>query len=194
MIGLLLSKGRLKSVMGSVLAVGSIILFVMLALPRLGLVQIWVNRMQSLLVAPQQITFNLRVEAFKSGFNEISTSPIWGLGLSPQYIDFFNSETGYYSSDVGFLNTLLALGVIGLIVVGILIVTVLFHSYQYWKKMPDSQSRGYMLGIIGLWVAVVVGYLFAMDSFTRSEGIWMVSLVMALVDRLGALQFKFDGT
>ena len=167
--------GRLLAVLRNMMAIGSLLIIVLLLVPTFASLTIWAGRVQS--ISLQEVSVVGRIDILKVQLEYFRRSPLFGHGFSPTYLQL-------YSSDTGFANTLLLFGVVGLVAVVTLAVTVFLRSYTQWKQMPASIERGFMLGVVGLWVASVTGYVFLMDLFTRAKGIWMVVLVMAIVDRL----------
>jgi O-antigen ligase len=186
MLFILFLAGRIRAILGTIVAFMVLGISIYISIPFFSPITIWLNRMQTVSDPFQQSTFLIRLELFKKGIEYFQAAPIFGYGLSPKFNELFNS-------DLGFINTLLLFGIVGIVAVIILIRSVFLRSYYFWKHMPPSLERGWMLGIIGLWVAIVFGYLFATDFFTRAAGIWMVAVVMALTDSVGNMSLDRQG-
>lgn len=171
--------GRVRLVWGSMTAIASLLIVAVLAIPWFTPLAILAARLQSIITFRREVNYLVRIDTLVIQLEHFRQSPLLGHGLSPRYLRL-------YSADVGFTNTLLLFGIVGLVAVIVLIVTVSVETYSQWRRMPASIERGLMLGLMGLLVMMVAGYAFGFDWFTSANGVWLVALVMAIVDRLAA--------
>jgi predicted AlkP superfamily pyrophosphatase or phosphodiesterase len=109
----------------------------------------------------------------------------WYMGIIEEYplTGHGMSETAFdlKSSDLGFINTLVNFGIIGQICILFIIFSVLIKGYRIYTRMNIIKEKSYVLGALGIWCAMIVGYGFSMDFFTT--GTSMVCFCMALIDR-----------
>ncbi|MFX0142178.1 MAG: O-antigen ligase family protein, partial [Candidatus Hodarchaeota archaeon] len=105
--------------------------------------------------------------------------PIFGYGYS--------KSISLYSSDIGLGNTLLRFGLVGLAWILLLLYSFYSNTKYLLKKLPQSLEKGYILGMVGAWTGMVIGYSFSWDFFTSKEGIFLVTLMLAFVDRINIL-------
>lgn len=105
--------------------------------------------------------------------------PIFGYG--------FSNSINLYSGDIGLGNTLLRFGLIGLTWVLLLFYSFYSNTVSLLKKLPQSLEKGYLSGMLGAWTGMIVGYSFSWDFFTSKEGIFLVTLMLAIVDRINIL-------
>lgn len=143
-----------------------------------SLMNIWIARVQTIWHY-KETTLTPRAYTWQTQLSHFWQSPLFGYGMSPEF-------RNVWSSDTGVINTLLQFGLIGLAAVVVLIVTVFRKGYQLWRRLKPSLERGYVAGVLGLWVGMLVGYSFNWDFFTRQEGIWAVTLAMAILERIGS--------
>ena len=104
-------------------------------------------------------------------------SPLLGYGFATQRGDLLTTDTGIP-------NTLVLLGVFGVLAVLILWIVVTRTAYRLYDSLAPSVERGYVLGTFCFWVAMLVSYLVVQDFFTRPT--IEVVLAMTIVDRIEA--------
>ena len=146
-----------------------------------SLMDIWIARL--FMISSKASTFVGRTQVWKSQLEYFRQLPLFGYGMSPEFINMWNTDTGL-------INTLLQFGIIGLGAIIYLIVSVYRRGYKVWKNTYPSVERGYVAGTLGLWTGLVLGYSFNMDFFTMQDGIWGIAVAMAIIDRVQFLQRK----
>lgn len=142
---------------------------------------LWAQRVQTLFYYRQESTFVGRAIALQEQWNHFLGSPITGYGLSRTTLNLRDTDTGV-------INTLVQFGLMGLTVIAILIMSVLRQGHRLWQRLEPSLERGYVGGILGLWVGMLIGYSFSMDFFTA--GGFMAALPMATLDRIHLFAYQ----
>ncbi|MCK4782430.1 MAG: O-antigen ligase family protein [Desulfobacteraceae bacterium] len=141
--------------------------------------QAWFARFDSLIHFQTEANFILRVQIIEAQWEMFLQSPLVGYGLSPIFGEVVTSDTGIS-------NTLVQFGLIGLGAVLVLIVSFLRHAFKLRRQVAPSVQQGYVSGLLALWVCVIAGSVFSVNYFTGKEGIWMVVIMLALLDRFHA--------
>ena len=105
--------------------------------------------------------------------------PVFGLGPGQSFED-----SGFFFTDVGFLNTLVRYGIVGLAAVFVLIGSVVVQARRTIRRVADDELEAYAIASIAVLLGFVAGYAFTQDFFT----LYPTGVVMAmiLVDRAGA--------
>jgi hypothetical protein len=150
-------------------------------------VNAWLARASTIIRFEDEANHQSRVDTMTAQWDSFLESP--GLGHG-QTADFIRQAT---SSDVGVTNVLVELGLVGLACVGYLWGSALVTAFRLRRRRLDDRSTGYLVGIIGFWVAVLAGFLYGSDYFTGRQGIWVVVIVLALLDRIKALASPAQG-
>lgn len=187
---LALQRGHAVRILVSLVILATGALGVISAVSSLGaetyggdLLNVWVARMQTVFNYKEESTFIGRIVLWQRQLADFWKYPLTGYGFSPKFMDLWNSDTG-------FINTLLGFGIVGLGAIIFLIVTVLRKGYKLWRNLRPSVERGYLAGVLGLWAGSLVGYSFNWDFFTMQDGIWLVTLAMAVIDRIKAFYME----
>ena len=139
-----------------------------------------VARASMLLLGTEDQTIGGRAELvrFQINFWLHSPNPLLGFG-------FLAEHEGITLTDTGFPNTLILLGVLGLVATLYLWWAVFRRALGLCRSLGASPERGVALGVFGYWCALLVGYVAAQDFFVR-PGL-EVSLAMVIVDVLHRL-------
>ncbi len=87
--------------------------------------------------------------------------------------------------DLGFWNTLLLLGPVGLVAVAVLWVKVALVAIRTAESVPRSVERASIVGGFSFWVAALAGYLMGLDFFTNPA--LEVPLAMLVIERAGII-------
>ena len=135
-------------------------------------------RLMSALSAPAEANYVGRIDKTQVQWALFREAPIFGYGLGTVW----NSTL---STDLGVTNSLLLVGLAGFPAILWLIGAMSRHGFRLWRCLPPSVERGYAAGLLATLAALVVGYSFSQDFFTRNPMI--VAMEMALIDRLLAL-------
>jgi len=141
--------------------------------------QAWFARIDSLIHFQTATNFIVRVQIIEAQWDMFLQSPLLGYGLSPIFGEV-------RSSDTGITNTLVQFGLLGLGAILVLIVSFLRHAFRLRQQEAPSVQQGYVSGLLALWICVIIGSFFSVNYFTGKEGIWMVVIILALLDRLHA--------
>lgn len=134
--------------------------------------------------------FNIRVEAIALQLMSMREKIFFGYGLTPAGIGLLNT-------DVGLTNTIVRFGLLGLLYP--IVFSVLFYrtAFRLKQELPQgSKYRGMVIGLIGLWTAMLGGYAFSQDFFTQGPGIPVSVAILidciSYLHRNGKLS-EFDG-
>jgi len=146
----------------------------------------WFIRFDSLIHFQTEENFLVRIHIIKAQWEMFLKSPLVGYGLTPAFWEIA-------SFDTGITNTLVQFGLLGLSAVIVLIVSFLRHAFKLFRKVTSSVQKGYVSGLLALWICIIIGSIFSVNYFARNEGIWMVVNVLALLDRFHAFSPKIDG-
>jgi len=139
----------------------------------------WFARVDSLIHYQTAENFIFRVQIIKAQWKMFLQSPLVGHGMSP----IFKEKMSF---DTGITNTLVQFGLLGLGAVLVLIVSFLRHAFKIRRHVTSSTQKGYISGLIALWICILMGSLFSVNYFTGMEGIWMIIILLALLDRYHA--------
>ena len=103
----------------------------------------------------------------------------YGLGGSIQLLE----NTPFFATDAGLSNTLLDVGIIGILSVIAIVITVYKHGFSLLKSLTLPQGQGYVAGLLVAWTVICISYV-SFDWFTLDTWVWGVGIVLVLVDRL----------
>lgn len=112
-----------------------------------------------------------------------SVSPVIGVGLSRVYFE-------NYSSDVGFVNTILTYGYIGFIFFFGMFLKLIYKLNKQRKRVKvfDLLERKLLASVFVGFTAIIVGYLTTWDFFTFFPWkIFMVALLLGIADSVYSL-------
>lgn len=140
-------------------------------------------RFDSLIHFQTARNFIVRMQIIEKQWEMFLQSPLVGYGLSPISKEMF-------SWDTGITNTLVQFGLLGLGAVLVLVVSFLRHAFNLRRQLAPSVQQGYVLGLLVLWICVIIGSLFSVNYFTGKDGIWMIVIMLALLDRFRAFAPK----
>jgi len=144
----------------------------------------WFVRFDSLIHYQTETNFIVRMQLIEAQWNMFLQSPLVGYGFSPIFGEAVTSDTGI-------TNTLVQFGLLGLGAVLVLIVSFLRHALKLRKQVVSSVQQGYVSGLLALWVCVIAGSLFSQNYFTGKDGIWLIVIMLALLDRFHAFVPKW---
>jgi len=139
----------------------------------------WFARFDSLIHFQTAQNFVMRIQIIEKQWDMFLQSPLVGYGLSPIFWEMA-------SFDTGITNTLVQFGLLGLGAVLVLIVSFLRHAFKLHRQVAPSFHLGYVSGLLALWICIIIGSVFSVNYFTGNEGIWMVVIILALLDRFNA--------
>jgi len=115
----------------------------------------WIGRALTFQGMSSVPTFIGRVELNVQALKALWESPL--LGYGPGF-----TWARYTTGDLGIMNTLLLYGLVGAAIILGLYLYVWWRGYQLWKKLPPSEEKGYILGLLALMVAYLA-ILFSQD-------------------------------
>lgn len=144
---------------------------------------VWFARFDSLIHYQTAENFTVRVQIIKAQWKMFLQSPLIGYGLSPILREKL-------SFDTGITNTLVQFGLLGLCAVLVLIISFLRHAFKLHLQVVSSAREGYVSGLLALWICIILSSLFSVNYFMGMEGIWMVVIILALLDRFIAFSPK----
>jgi len=151
---------------------------------QMGVFWRFVNRFETIsgVFSGTDRTFYSRVDILKDQLLMFRKSPLYGYGFTTTFLQARNS-------DIGFANTLLRFGIVGVLFVLYLIKQFWQKVLTLWRRLPPSIYRGYVLGLMGMWTGMIVGYSFNWDFFTGYDGIFLVCTTLAIIDRMWKFHF-----
>jgi O-antigen ligase len=141
---------------------------------------IWLGRGLTLGQFSLMSSFVGRVELNAAAWVLLWESPL--LGHGPGFV-----VANYASGDLGIMNTLLFYGLVGAIIILGLYLYVWWRGYQLWKRLPSSEEKGYILGLLALMIAYL-STSFSHDALA-SGGFAVTAAVF--IDRVAT--FHHDG-
>lgn len=127
-------------------------------------------------------SMQMRYVEYKYALPQITSHPLIGLGLGARYRPFIPGVDweefdgrGYIHN--GHLWILLKSGLLGYLCLLWLSLAFLLRGFKYWRRIPDPQMRGAVLGFtltyIGVLVGAVVNPMFMQWFWTPVLGIMM---------------------
>lgn len=188
-VGVLLAQrtARGRGVLMTALIAGLLILVLVVGSPLLqasfgpSLVDAWLARATTIVAFGEQSTNLSRVHTMADQWDSFLRSPLVGHGQTAA------SLKGTTSSDVGITNTLVEMGLLGLLAVTVMWASFLATAFRVRSRIDEGVWRGYVIGLIGFWMAVLAGSLYGVNYFSAPEGVWVIVVALALLDRLRAL-------
>lgn len=121
-------------------------------------------------------SFNVRLTVYTTQIALFMQNPLFGYGFTKTAINEMNS-------DVGFGNTLLQFGFLGLLWV-LFIIGIIYNKLIYIRKNGNNfYSQAISLGLLGAFSGMLFGYFFNWDFFGRIDGIIPLVTIMAIIDR-----------
>lgn len=188
-LGVLLAQrtSRGRGVLVTALIVGLAVLFLVAGSPLVtasfgpSFVDAWLARASTLVSWGDQATNISRIHDMGVQWHSFLQSPLVGHGQSA------TSLTGTASYDVGITSFLVETGVLGLLAAAFLWASFLANAFKVRRDIGEGTWRGYAIGLIGFWMAVLAGSLYGVNYFSAKDGVWVVVVALALVDRLQAL-------
>jgi len=188
---LLLRRGRLQAFTGLILLLAILGLFLsMLTLSgsfAFPVAKLWLARISTLANMQQEPNFVFRLQTWQEQLRLFRQAPLFGqgpgssdrLGQSDPFFTFFDLDTGMS-------NTLLQYGIFGTAAIWVLIASFLRQASSLLRALATSPDRGYVAGLLALWLVMIAGYLTSQDFFTAVELVFATGLTLALLDRLHA--------
>lgn len=191
-IGVLVAQrtGRARGVVATALVAGLVVSVLFAGSPLLrasfgpSFLDAWLARATTIASLGGQGNHIGRVQMMQFQWDSFVMSPIVGHGYAAAPLN----AAGATSSDVGITNTLVETGLLGLLAVAVLWVTFLVNALRVRGSTDEDEWRGYAIGLIGFWTAVLAGALYGVNYFSVREGVFVIVVAMALLDRLGALR------
>jgi hypothetical protein len=150
----------------------------------LSLAGLWAQRAATLFSVQNDPSYQVRVATLSAQWQHVLAKPLFGYGLSNDGYEFV-ANLG--RQDTGLVNSLLLFGFIGIIPFVVLILHGFRHSIAAYRRLSDSDERGYVLGLAGVWVGLTVGYIFDWDFMTSINGPWLPVLALGILDRASRL-------
>jgi hypothetical protein len=140
----------------------------------------WLERASTLVAFSDESNYVARSEAMDSQWQIFLRSPLIGHG-----------ETGVLTGaasggDVGITNTLVETGLMGVLAVVVLWASFLAVAIKARNTVASDAWRGYTIGLIGFWIAVLAGSLYGVNYFSGRQAVWAVLIALALLDRIVA--------
>lgn len=122
-------------------------------------------------------TFSGRIdEDIPKVMKGVSESPLLGVGMS-KYLK------KHYSSDVGFMNTLLIYGVIGFITFLFFLLRQLYLLNLFRKRADSILDKDFFTSLIICLIGMLIGYFFTWDFFSFfPEKVYFVSIIFVTGD------------
>jgi hypothetical protein len=152
-----------------------------------SITDVWLARSQTLLSASNDPSYRVRVAELSSQWTAFLGSPLFGYGLSRDGQRF---SLGLGNLDTGAINTLIMFGIIGSTAFLVLIGWAVWTNVAALSRLRPSRERGYVLGVLGVWAGLLVGYAFNWDFFTHPNGPWLVVLALTVGDRVQRLALR----
>lgn len=176
-------KGKMGFLVAIVVLCGTILGFFMLIGPatassfNISPLRLFIIRLEQTLHFSQEDHYMGRLYIIAMQWRYFLKSPIYGYGMSKETLDLLSADTGV-------MNSLVQTGILGVGMIFVLILNVLTKARRIYFSKQSTSYRGVVLGIIGLWLGLIVGYSFSWNFFGDSEGILLICLVMAILDRI----------
>ncbi len=185
------TKRRFRNLVLVVLIIFFLLVLLMVISPALqnafgpSFLNAWLARFDSLIHFQTAENFIFRIQIIKTQWKMFLQSPLVGYGMNP----IISEKMSY---DTGITNTLVQFGLLGLAAVLVLIVSFFRHAFTIRQHVTSSIQKGYTSGLIALWICIIMGSFFSVNYFTRMEGIWMIIIILALLDRIHAFAPSCD--
>jgi hypothetical protein len=118
----------------------------------------------------------------------LTNSPVLGVGLS-RYMK------RYYSSDVGFINTLLIYGIVGFPIFLFYLFRYMFFLNRYRKEPRfDPLEKNILISLLLGLCGMMIGYFFTWDFFSFfPEKVFFVSIIFATGDLVIEMNARGEG-
>lgn len=174
-------KGTIRFLIWAGLLI-ALLIFLSPRIPLFPLVNTFFARMNDIAHFQEQNHYFVRTDIQREQWGFTLESPVFGHGPG--------ARQGFIgvNSDVGYSNTLIQFGLLGLFAVSIMIWSFFRRGYHLLSSLTTREGQAYAAGLLATWAAIAAAYCFGQDSFTM--GAINVGLVMALLDRLWAFSSK----
>jgi O-antigen ligase len=136
---------------------------------------------------------NYNYRRIENGYalSAIASSPVIGLGLGARYrpldprLDEYDPETGglvegrQYFIHNSHLGMLLQSGLLGYLSLTWLSLAFLLRGFRNWRKIPNAQMRGVVLGFTLVYLAVLIA-AWANNVFMQSSWVPLLGIIMGI--------------
>ncbi len=187
----LLRRERLKATCQLVALLGlvalSVAILTWVGQPALPIGKLWIARIGTFAHAEEEPNVIFRVQTWHEQLRLFRQEPLFGYGPgSSNRLGVSGGAFRFFDLDTGMSNSLLQYGIFGTASIWLLIVAFFRQALRLYRRLPDSPERGYVAGLIAVWVVMVAGYLTFQDFFTAVELAFAAGLAVALLDRFSA--------